>query len=415
MTKAWIFIFSLITTNLMAQRKNDNNMLEILLKAHPDTFQKLLNHPQKNEIQILYTQINRNKNNKAQFKTYAYNLNNTHYFYPASTVKLPTAIFALEKLNKLNIDGLKKETTLLIDSAFGKQTKVNTDNSAINNLPSIENYIKKILLVSDNDAFNRIYEFTDRQEINAKLKKYGFNNSRIINRLSIGDSGEDTRHTNPISFYNGLDIIYKKPAAYDPTDYPIKLNHLLRGKGYIDNNDKLIVKPFDFTNKNVFQLNDQHELMKRLFFPNAFPKSKQFNLSTADFDFLYKYMSSYPRESDFPKYDPVVYYPAYCKFLFYGAQKDAIINPNIRIFNKVGDSYGYAIDNIYFIDYDKKVEFILTAVIQSNEDEIYNDNKYEYETVCFPFMKNLGQLIYDLEVKREKKYLPDFSTMLKYK
>jgi hypothetical protein len=101
--------------------------------------------------------------------------------------------------------------------------------------------------------------------------------------------------------------------------------------------------------------------------------------------------------------------------LFYGGDSSAVINPNIRIFNKVGDSYGYDIDNAYIIDTKNKVEFMLTAVVQSNEDGIYNDNKYEYTTVCLPFMKNLGQVIYDLELKRTKKHLPNLKKfMFKY-
>ena len=83
------------------------------------------------------------------------------------------------------------------------------------------------------------------------------------------------------------------------------------------------------------------------------------------------------------------------------------IDPDIRIFNKYGDSYGYIIDNSYFVDLKNKVEFMLTAVVQSNEDEIYNDNNYEYDTVCYPFMKNLGRVIYADELKREKKFQPD--------
>ena len=61
----------------------------------------------------------------------------------------------------------------------------------------------------------------------------------------------------------------------------------------------------------------------------------------------------------------------------------------------------------YIVDFKNKVEFILSAVVQSNDDEIYNDNKYEYKTVCLPFMKNIGQLIYQYELKRDRKYTPN--------
>ena len=62
----------------------------------------------------------------------------------------------------------------------------------------------------------------------------------------------------------------------------------------------------------------------------------------------------------------------------------------------MGDPYGYDIDNAYIVNFENKVEFILTAVVQSNDDGIYNDDKYEYQTVCLPFMKNLGQLLYQI-------------------
>jgi hypothetical protein len=86
-----------------------------------------------------------------------------------------------------------------------------------------------------------------------------------------------------------------------------------------------------------------------------------------------------------------------------------MLDPNIRIFNKCGDSYGFIIDNSYFVDFENKIEYFLTAVIQSNEDKIYNDGKYEYESVCYPFLKNLGRAIYDYEMLKEKSYKPDLS------
>jgi len=184
---------------------------------------------------------------------------------------------------------------------------------------------------------------------------------------------------------------------------------MLQGKGYLDRNDKLVMKPFDFSEKNVYTVADQQMVLKRLLFPETFPKEQQFNLTKDDYKFIYRYMSMFPIESLKPTYNRPDYYPAFCKYLFYGNDSLAVINPNIRIFNKIGDSYGYVIDNAYIVDFKHKVEFILTAVVQSNDNQIYNDNKYEYKTVCQPFMKNLGQVVYQYELKRSKKYLPDLS------
>lgn len=385
----------------------DTVFLKKLLEDHPQYFAKILADPAHHEVQILYTQIDRDSRNRPHFRSFSYRLNPEHYFYPASTVKLPTAIFALEKLNDLHIPGLDKFSAMHTDSAFAGQTKVLSDTTAESGQPSVAHYIRKILLTSDNDAFNRLYEFVGRAEINQKLRKYGCKNSRILNRLAIGDAGEPARHTNPVSFLENDRVIYRKPPAYDAKDYPLSLTNLQMGKGYLDSNDHYVDKPFDLSGKNAFSIADQQNIMKRLMFPEAFPQNERFHLREEDYRFLFTYMNMYPTESRFPKYDPKEFYPTYAKYLFYGSDSAAIPDPHIRSLNKYGDSYGFNIDNAYIIDTKTNVEFLLTAVVQSNDDGVYNDNKYEYETLCKPFLKHLGQVIYAQEKARRKKHLPD--------
>lgn len=400
--KTQLIMFMLMTgTSAMAQT-TDTTFLKKLLESKPALFSQVLQHPQKNEVQILYSQINRDEKNKPSFRSFSFNLDPQHYFYPASTVKLAAVIFALEKVNRLKNKGLTVKSTVITDSAFRGQTKVEKDSSAENGLPTLEHYIKKILLTSDNDAFNRLFHFIGRAEINQKLKKYGFNNSRILNRLAIGDAGETAKHTNPIRFYNNNRLVYEQKAQYDPKEYKLELTNLVMSKGYLDSADKLVNKPFSLANKNAFAINDQHHLMQKLMFPEALQAKERFNLTAEDYKLIYTYMSKYPTESNYPKYDENEFWSTYAKMLYYGREKNIDLDPNIRIFNKYGDSYGYIIDNSYFVDFKNGIEYLLTAVIQSNEDGIYNDNKYEYDTVCFPFMKNLGRTIYELEMNRKK-------------
>lgn len=392
----------------MAQQ-TDTTFIKQLLENKPELFSGVLNHPNKNEVQVMYTQVNRDKNNKPSFKTFSYRINPNHYFYPASTVKLAAVIFALEKINELKVPGLTAYSTMITDTAFKGQTAVTEDLSAENGKPTLAHYIKKVLLTSDNDAYNRLFEFIGRTEINAKLKKYGMAENRILNRLAIGDSGEREKNTNPIRFYNGDKLVYTKPAQYDPNNYPLPLTNLIVGVGYMDSKDQLVNKPYSFENKNVFTIKDQQSLMKRLMMPEAYPAKERFKLTADDYKLIYTYMSKLPTESDFPKYDEKEFWPTYAKMLFYGRDKKAVVEPYIRSFNKYGDSYGFIIDNAYIADFKNGVEFFLTAVVQSNEDGIYNDGKYEYETVCYPFMKNLGQSIYEYELQRKKTNKPNLS------
>src|SRR5258708_18517630 len=154
-----LLIFSL---SAMAQQP-DTIFLKYLLESHHELFGYILNHPTHNEVQILYTQIDRDENNVPHFTSYSYRLNANHYFYPASTVKLPTSIFALERLNELNIPGLTMKSVMITDSSYTGETKMTKDSLSANGLPSIEQYIKEILLVSDNYAYNRLYEFVGRE------------------------------------------------------------------------------------------------------------------------------------------------------------------------------------------------------------------------------------------------------------
>ncbi len=388
-----------------------DNFIEKILLSNP-AFKTVMANKQNHRIQIVYTQINRDANNKPTFTTHNYNLNHDLYFYPASTAKMPIAILALQKLNELKIKGLNKNTTMYTDSAWEKQYVVKEDSTSENFQPSIAHYIKKIMMVSDNEANNRLYEFLGQEYINNNLKKMGYAQAQILHRLGVSYSEEVNRHTNPITYLdNNNKIIYNQPAQKSYLIYD-KRNDLL-GKGFMKN-DVLVNEPFNFSTKNKLNLDDLNDMLLKVILPEAYPANKRFNLTKDDYDFLLKYMSQMPTESTFPKYDTAEFYDAYCKFLMYGSEK-IDIPKNIRIFNKVGDAYGFLIDISYIVDFEKKIEFALSATIYVNADEIFNDDKYEYEKVGYPFMKNLGKAIYDYETTRKRKYKPNLKKfVIKY-
>jgi hypothetical protein len=185
-------------------------------------------------------------------------------------------------------------------------------------------------------------------------------------------------------------------------------NKVIKGRGYYDEG-KLVREPFDFSYRNYFSIPDQHEMLRAFIFPESVSAQQRFNITHDDRKMALQYMSQLPTETLYPPYyKDTTYVDAYGKLFLYGSE-DIRIPDNIRIFNKVGIAYGYAIDNAYVIDFDFGVEFLLTAVIYTNKNQIFNDDKYEYWTVGFPFLKNLGQMIYNYEKTRPKKHLPDLS------
>jgi hypothetical protein len=395
----FLFLF-LISMSTFAQKPA--NILEQLLLSNPDKFKKLTDNPEKYRLQILYTQIDRDAKNKPSLTTYSYRADSNEYFYPASTVKLAASVVALEKLNALKMD---KSTTFHTLKNRPSQLEIKTDSSAKSGLPSIEHYIKKILLVSDNEAHNRLYEFLGQRPFNETMLSKGFQGVRLTHRLQTPLPRLENQYTNPIQLINASgNVIYNQPEAFNDKPYSAATPILL-GKGTMNEAGVVEDKPLDFSLKNAYPLQAQHDFLKRLMLPEAFPAKNRFQLKKEDYAFLYRYMSMYPTESKDPVYTEE--FATYCKFLYYGSEKNAPLNSSMRIFNKVGDAYGFLLDNAYVVDFDKKIEFIVTAVLLCNEDEIFNDEKYDYDTIGFPFFKDLGQVIYDYEVKRPKKHLPN--------
>ena len=376
------------------------------LEDYP-TLQKVLADTAKYQVQILYTQIDRNEHGNPLFTTYPYNVDDSRYFYPASTVKLPIVLLALEWLEEQQLEGLTLETTMLTDSVRPSQLPAWSDSTAQNGLPSIGHYIKKILLVSDNDASNRLYELLGMDYINTKLREKGLANSVITQRLSFPISAEENRHFNPIRFLDSSGkTILEIPARQSDSVYVVP-GYPKLGRAYY-RNDTLIQEGMDFSYKNKFSLTDLHRVVQRTIFPEAFVGIERFNLNEEHRNFVLTYMSMLPRESDYPGYDTTEFYDSYSKFFKFGTDK-APIPTRFRVFNKTGWSYGHLIDGGYFVDFETGVEFFVSAIIYVNEDHVLNDDKYETDEVGLPFFAELGEYLYQRELKRKKQIVPNLS------
>ncbi len=102
-------------------------------------------------------------------------------------------------------------TPMLTDSVYSGQQPVKEDTTSPTCLPSVSQYAKKILVVSDNDAFNRLYEFMGQQATNENLAKKGYT-LRILHRLErAGSRPNENRHTEAIRFVKGDKIVYRQP------------------------------------------------------------------------------------------------------------------------------------------------------------------------------------------------------------
>ena len=383
MKKHFLFLFSLVFLSCQTQKIG----LEKVSKSKNDLLKPVFDNAEKYELQILYTQINRKPNGRIKFKDFEYRVDNKAYFYPASSVKLPIAALALEKIKELRSSG---------KIGIIRNTPYYFEGDSVKH--SISHDIEAVFAVSDNEAFNRLFEFLGQDYINNKLEQKGINPVSISHRLSVGDALKT--ETIPMIFEiseNSDSTDFRWPGTQNLSSIPLNMQGVHKGIGYIQN-DTLIDEAFDFSLKNYFPLRLQHQLMKQLIFPNNFPENKRFDMDNEDRKFLLNAMKQLPREAG---YDHKEYPDSYVKFFLYGDTKNAIPN-EMKIYNKIGEAYGTLTETAYITNASKDVEFFLSATVLVNKNEIFNDNIYEYDSIGIPFFATLGREIYELELKRKK-------------
>lgn len=352
---------------------------------------KVLDLADKHEVQIRYTQVKRGGGQVPKFTTYSLFEDSETYFYPASTAKLPLAALALQRIRELQAEGV----TIDRNTPFHIRDRDNhpialEDSTALSGTLSIAHLIKKIFLVSDNDAYNYLFDFLGTDYINSQLRDKGLKETSIHHKFLFG---ADNKTTWEYYFFGEQDTVYKQQSIRAKKVISNgNLKKMIKGVGYLDNNE-LVYEPFDFSMKNHVSINDLEGILKRIVFPEAFDSKERFDLREEDYEYLQYWMSRNTLESEDPDYrsDPELY-DSYVKFFIYGDQKGTMTD-NIRIFNKVGDAYGTLTETAYIQDRASNVEFLLTATVHVNENKIFNDNVYEYDSIGFPFMAGLGRAI----------------------
>ncbi|MEM7382259.1 MAG: serine hydrolase [Bacteroidota bacterium] len=357
---------------------SQKNLLEAALSSDNPKIRTVMDSVKNYAVQIRYTQIDR-RNDSILLTDFDFQVDKDNYFYPASTVKFPIAVLALEKLN--HIDSLSRDVKFYIEG------------------DSIENTfaedVVKIFAVSDNHANNRLLEFLGQDTINLNLRNKGIDPVRISHRLGFHS---DALTTKPLILYMNDSTLATTTSIMNTEPKALELESIKKGRGYYAE-DSLYMEPFDFSLKNYYPIKAQHAVLKRIVFPENFGEEEQFRLSEDQRSFLLDAMKILPKEAG---YDPKDYYDGYCKFFLYGDTED-VIPDHIKIYNKVGFAYGTLTDCAYIVDSRNEVEFMVTATILVNKDGIFNDDAYEYDEIGIPFLAELGRQLHQLELERRGK------------
>lgn len=383
--------------------------------------------PQTYHLQILLTDIKRDSRGVSlihhQYRPDA------EYFYPASTVKLPVAVLALEFLRRQGIDANSPMLTAPAwpgdtpRDAQHDNTLRNTPDKGPAAYPSVAEDVRRILLLSDNDAYNRLYELLGPAYINQRLAKLRLTPVQIRHRLERFLTVEKNHRLPAVTFFTRQGQPQLRiPARQDPLTplrpaTPLGTSHWRDGQR--------IASPLDFASRNQWTLQSMHRLT--LLLSSAIPSGANpaLQLSATDRRLLDYYRQITPaqlvaadqrwrkrhhtngqstngqsRVAPAPLNQPthsdrswlqnaLAESPATVKFLYYGAAGE--LDPDVVIRNKVGDAYGFYLDTAWFCDTVSGREFVLSALIYANSDGELGDSRYDDKTLALPYLRWLGR------------------------
>ena len=261
------------------------NPIVFALNADSEKIQAVMKNLEAHEVQIMVTD--------ATGKDFKFQVNDSSYFYPASSVKFPIALLALEKAQR--IPEIDSQTVFQIEGDSIKTT--------------IQQEVKKIFAVSDNEAYNRLFEFLGQDEIQQSLIAKNLQPARISHR--VGTQNADTIVSKKITFFENDSIVFQQEAKSNQAIEKLSLFKMQKGVGFY-RDDSFVSKPMDFSEKNYVPIGTLHELMKRVQFPEKDTEKEQFQILESDRDFLLNVMHETPKQQGFTETE---YYDSYVNFL----------------------------------------------------------------------------------------------------
>lgn len=395
-TLLWISLISLSTIAQVEIESNEG--LINYLHGNDPVFNGILDSSELHRVQFIYTRIDRN-NGDTTLKTF--NLSNSdYYFYPASVVKLPTALVAMEKMNEhnLSMDAYMKINRDQSCGNMGYIDEMEADQLTMGKM------IRELIIISNNRYYNALYQFATPKDLNERLMTKGILNTKIYrsftgcelpnnlfcNSLSLTDQNKQITMLQESS---RLDLSTFSSRYSWSSKYLFGSKHEYRGK--------IVNGPFDFNYHLDYPLKDIHGSMLRLVMPNLFSEEEQWNINDENRQFFMDAMKGIPSDLEDEKYHDKKKYPDNIfKYIVKG--DDDFDYKDVVTYSKIGIAYGFVTETAYVVDTVNNIDFFLTASIYVNNNDTVNDGKYEYDEIARPFLTQLGKRILDLERQRNQ-------------
>jgi hypothetical protein len=377
-----------------APQPHETSWILALLERHPDEFGALLDDPAAARLQILVTLVPDAAADPPQLVHHGFR-EGAEFIYPASSIKTFASVAALLRLQALQEQGaaVGLDTPVALCEGAAKRCAVTPDPSNHDGgVVTLGHEVRKMQLVSDNVAFNRLYDFVGHRELNETVWTLGFPEVRIHHRMFDSDDPK-VRRTTPRMELRPLrgDSVIIEARTSDLELTPPELPGLEVGVAHLDKDRNRIDEPLSFADKNYASIRDLHRLIMALVMPGA-PGVPDLGLSEEHRRFLLDAMTEDPHASKNPVYTKPSDSGLRYKTMIRGMMRVMPL-ARIRYVNKPGRAYGFHLDSAYVEDRATRRAMFVTTVVHANANGVVNDNRYGYDEVTRPFLQNLGEAL----------------------
>jgi len=318
------------------------------------------------------------------------------YFYPASAVKLFAAVAALERLHEVAREtglDIGPDTPLVFHPLFeGDRLEDSDPTNRDGGKITVGHEIRKLFIVSDNNAFNHLYALVGQDGLAASMRRAGIADARIVHRLSVARTAEENRRYPRIEFV-GPGFVHTLPErTSEALPALLSMPGLEIGTAYLADGDR-IDRPMDFAPKNRVSLVDLQRGLCKVARPDVdCGPGEPFAIDDHDRRLLLEAMRLLPRESASPTYAAAEFPDDYVKFLLPGLRR-GFGGREFELYDKSGQAYGFTIENAYVVEKRSGRAFFLAVTIYANADGVLNDDVYDYGPLALPFYADLGEAV----------------------
>lgn len=353
-------------------------------------FARVLRDAEGHRLQVLVAEVRVDAEGRRSLVRHGYRVD-AEYFYPASAIKTFASVAALRVLAGLPPgpagERAGPDTPLALCRIGSERCAVDRDESnREGGAITVRHEIRKIQLVSDNGAFNRLYDLVGYAGFGERLPAMGFADVRVEHRLSTGEP-EALHRTTPALELRAPGHTWTI-AARTGEARPANVRAgtqvgAAHGAGAEPG-------PIEFATHNAAPLCALQRLTLALVLPEL--TSARLGLAEGERGLLVSAMGEDPRASSNPRYgDPGRSIDRFKPML----KGIARVVPRrwVRYVNKAGKAYGFHVENAYVEDTRTGRAFLVAATIYADDDGVIDDDRYDYAAVTGPFYAALGELL----------------------